>query len=56
MNEKTIYETPECPRCAELRGRVVHMHVVLKGIRTMAYECPSCDYVIPLAPFPTVPA
>lgn len=46
---------PECPRCAELRGRSVRMQTIAKGppsrtIKT-AYECPSCDYVIPLQVF-----
>jgi hypothetical protein len=49
----------ECPRCAELRGRSVKMHTIKIGppnrtIKT-AYECPSCDFVIPLVPF-TLPA
>jgi hypothetical protein len=43
-------EPPECPRCAELRGRCVRMRVVKNGARNIptAYECPSCDYMIPL--------
>jgi hypothetical protein len=45
-----------CPRCIELRGRAVTMHTIKKGPPersvALAYECPSCDYVIPLAPAP----
>jgi hypothetical protein len=47
-------ESPECARCAELRGRAVKMNAVKIGrdnIIVTAYECPSCDYVIPLRPF-----
>ena len=48
-------EIPECARCVELRGRAaVKMNVVKIGrenIIVTAYECPSCDYVIPLRPF-----
>lgn len=44
-------QAPECPRCAELRGRSVKMSTVKKGNTATAYECPSCDYVIPLAYF-----
>jgi hypothetical protein len=44
---------PQCPRCAELRGRAVKMNTVKVGRASIAtaYECPSCDYVIPLRPF-----
>lgn len=49
-------DAPDCPRCAELRGRAVRMSEIRKGPadRTviLAYECRSCDYTIPLAPFP----
>ena len=41
----------DCPRCAELRGRAVKMLTVRIGDVKTAYECPSCDYVIPLANF-----
>jgi hypothetical protein len=43
-------DAPECQRCAELRGRCIKMNVVKNGARNIptAYECPSCDYVIPL--------
>jgi hypothetical protein len=43
----------QCPRCAELRGRSVKMNTVKIGRTPIAtaYECPSCDYVIPLRPF-----
>jgi hypothetical protein len=44
-------EAPECPRCVELRGRAVKMHTVRCIAVALAYECPSCDYTIPLAPF-----
>lgn len=49
------HDTPDCPRCAELRGRAVKMYTIAKGppnrtIKT-AYECPSCDYTIVLAPY-----
>lgn len=42
----------DCPRCAELRGRAVKMLTVRIGDIKTAYECPSCDYVIPLVVFP----
>ena len=58
MIEMAITESgpPACPRCEELRGRTVVMHTIKagspdRGIKT-AYECPSCDYSIPLVPFP----
>lgn len=43
-------ERTACPRCAELRGRSISMHTVSVGAVRTAYECPSCDYVITLAP------
>ena len=43
--------TPECPRCAELRGRTVRMSKIMIGKVPTAYECPSCDYVISLQTF-----
>jgi hypothetical protein len=47
-------EGPECPRCAELRGRAIIMNTIRKGAVATAYECRSCDYTIPLAYFASV--
>ena len=41
-----------CPRCSELRGKAVMMNTVRKGEIAQAYECPSCDYVVPLVKYP----
>jgi hypothetical protein len=40
--------TPDCPRCAELRAKAVKMFLIKRGPIPQAYECPSCDYVIVL--------
>lgn len=45
--------TPDCPRCAELRGKCVKMNAVKAGDIKTCYECPSCDLVYPLQ-FPDV--
>ena len=47
-------DTPECPRCAALRGRSVKMHRISIGKTPTAYECASCDYSIMLQPFPEI--
>ena len=43
-------DPPDCPRCHELRGKIVKMRQVQTHSIPGAYECPSCDYVIPLRP------
>lgn len=49
--EPTLNDDIDCPRCAVLRGKSVKMGTIKIGRIKTAYECRSCDYVIPLVQF-----